>query len=84
MCVADRPLGVPQAGHVDVELMIESIRQVDAIFALEGFDAGAQMRAIDIAVLAGRVTREQVAQELVAYATEHKSMDGFIQSRLWA
>jgi hypothetical protein len=66
-----------------VAFMQENIRQVDAIFQLEGFEPTDQTRAIDAAVLAGRVTRAQVSDELVAYAKEHKSVEGFIASRSW-
>jgi hypothetical protein len=63
--------------------MRESIRQTDAIFALEGFEPDAQGRAIDAAVLAGRVTNAQAADELVAYVKEHKTAEGFVESRPW-
>lgn len=62
----------------------EVFRQVDAIFRLEGFEPDEVERAIDAAVLAGRVTNQQVAEEMVAYAKQHKCLDGFIQSRAWA
>jgi dephospho-CoA kinase len=62
----------------------DAIKQTDAIFALEGFEPTDEMRAIDAAVLAGRVTRSQVAKEIVEYAKQHKTIDGFIQSRAWA
>ena len=62
----------------------DAIKQTDAIFALEGFEPTAQKRAIDAAVLAGRVTRAQVADEMRDYAMQHKTTDGFIQSRAWA
>jgi len=64
--------------------MKEAIEQTDAIFALEGFEPTAQTRAIDAAVLAGRVTRAQVADELRNYAMEHKTVRGFIETRSWA
>ena len=68
----------------EVENIQEAIRQTDAIFALEGFAPTAQTRAIDAAVLAGRVTNAQVIEEMVEYAKEHKTTDGFIESRAWA
>lgn len=68
----------------DTGAMLESIRQTDAIFALEGFEPTQDTKAIDAAVIAGRVTRSQVAQELVAYATQHKTLNGFVATRTWA
>jgi hypothetical protein len=64
--------------------MREAIVQVDAIFALESFQPTAQTRAIDAAVLSGRVTRSQVTQEMVEYARQNKTTTGFIESRTWA
>jgi len=61
-----------------------AIKQTDAIFALEGFEPTAQTRAIDAAVLAGRVTNAQVVEEMVEFAKKHKTTDGFIESRAWA
>lgn len=40
--------------------MRETIKQVDAIFTLEGFEKTEQNRKIDDAVLSGRVSRQQV------------------------
>ena len=68
---------------------IEKIRyqdaciQTDAIFALEGFEPSEQNKALDRAVFAGRVTPEQVRQEMLAYAMQHKTTDGFAASRAW-
>lgn len=69
--------------QVDILKMRKAIKQVDAIFALEGFTPNAQERAIDEAVLAGRVTNAQVVSELVEYARVNKSMNGFIETRIW-
>lgn len=66
-----------------IEKIKNSIRQTDAIFALEGFEPTEQTRAIDAAVLSGRVTRTQVVKEMCDYAMQHKTTDGFIQSREW-
>jgi hypothetical protein len=44
----------------------DAIKQRDAIFALGGFEPTDQTRAIDAAVLAGRVTCSQVIKETVA------------------
>jgi hypothetical protein len=62
----------------------DAIKQTDAIFRLEGFEPTDQSRAIDTAILAGRVTNAQVIDELVEYAKQHKTTDGFIESRSWA
>ena len=55
----------------------------EAIFALEGFEKTEQSRKIDEAVLAGRVSNHQVIDEMIAYVKEHKTTDGFIESREW-
>jgi hypothetical protein len=68
----------------EVARIKDAIKQTDAIFALEGFEPTEQIRAIDAAVLAGRVTHAQVAVEMRDYAMRHKTTDGFIQSRAWA
>ena len=57
--------------------------QADAIFALEGFEKTDEDRRMDEAVLAGRITNEEVIQEMLAYIHEHKSLDGFVDSRFW-
>ena len=62
----------------------EAIKQADAIFALEGFQPSVQKRAIDNAVLNGRVTFKQAADEMAEYAKTHKNLDGFLKSRQWA
>jgi hypothetical protein len=67
-----------------IQRMKEAIKQTDAIFALEGFEPTEQTRVIDAAVLAGRVTRAQVAEEMLNYAIQHKTTDGFVQARAWA
>ncbi len=38
---------------------------------------------MDEAVLAGRVTNQQIIDEMIAYVKEHKTTDGFIESRTW-
>lgn len=69
----------PESG---TDAMLESIRQTDAIFALEGFEPTAQTKAINAAVLAGRVTRAQVAQEMVSYIQQHQTVEGFVATRV--
>ncbi|WP_201766176.1 antitoxin VbhA family protein [Verminephrobacter aporrectodeae] len=68
---------------IDKERLQEAIKQTDAIFALEGFEPTEQIRATDAAVLAGRVTFSQVADEVRDYAMKNKTLDGFIESRPW-
>ncbi|MBR5940188.1 MAG: antitoxin VbhA family protein [Neisseriaceae bacterium] len=63
---------------------LEAIRQADAIMALEGFQPTDEMRIIQNAVLAGRVTFKQAGDELRDYVYLHKTSRGFIQSREWA
>ena len=65
------------------ERLREVMRQIDAIFRLEGLEPTAMDRAMDAAVLAGRVTTAQVIKEMREYVMQYKSMDGFIQSRTW-
>lgn len=61
----------------------EVIKQTDAIMALEGFQKTALSKTIDDAVISGLVTNSQAADEMVAYAKTHKSLDGFLESRTW-
>jgi len=68
----------------EVENIEEAIRQKDAIWALEGFQPTDEIRAVEAAVLAGRITFGQAAEEMRDYAMEHKTMSGFIASRSWA
>jgi hypothetical protein len=68
----------------EVVKMKEAFKQTDAIFALEGFAPTEQTHAIRAALLAGRATHAQVADEMLAYAMEHKTTEGFIQTRTWA
>lgn len=66
-----------------VKIIEYSIKQSNAIFRLEGFEESEQTKMIDTAVLAGRVSRSQVVKELVEYAKQNKTTDGFIESRSW-
>ena len=61
-----------------------TIRQVQAVFALEGMEPSEQDKGVIAAILAGRVSPEQAREESLAYITEHKTLDGFIESRPWA
>lgn len=64
--------------------ILNNIHQTDAIMALEGFQPDDDMRIIRKAVLAGKVTFKQAADELRDYAYLNKTTRGFIQSREWA
>jgi hypothetical protein len=66
------------------ERLQEAIRQTDAIFAFEGFEPTEQSRAINAAVLSGRVTHAQAIAEMVEYFSTHKKVDHFIATRTWA
>jgi len=61
----------------------KACEQTDAIFALEGWQPTEQSKAIDEAVMAGRVTSSQVIREMVAYIKQRGTVDGFVASRLW-
>lgn len=61
--------------------LAEVMRQVDAIFRLEDFEPTAAHHAMDAAVLAGRITTAQLIEEMREHVMQHKTMDGFIQSR---
>lgn len=61
-----------------------AIQQTEAVFALEGMTPTAQDKAIDAAILAGKVSPEQAREELLTYVTAHKTVNGFIESRGWA
>ena len=61
-----------------------AIAQTEAVFALEGMAPSEQDKAIDAAILAGRVSPEQAREELLTYVTAHKTVKGFIESRPWA
>lgn len=67
----------------EIRRIKDACKQTDAIFRLEGFEPTAQKREIDAAVLAGRVTRSKVIEELRDYAMRHKTTEGFIESRTW-
>ena len=64
--------------------MAEAIRQAEAIWALDGFEPTPDNKAINEAILEGRVTPSQMIAELKDYVREHKTMDGFVASRAWA
>ena len=61
----------------------EAARQVDAIFAFEGFSPTELRKSISAAVMAGRVTDDQAVKEMSEYAMIHKTIDGFAATRIW-
>lgn len=61
-----------------------TIQQTEAVMALEGMEPAAHDKAINAAILAGRVAPEQAREEFLAYVTQHKTISGFIESRDWA
>lgn len=61
--------------------LLKQIQQTDAIFALEGFAKTDVVRATDAAVLAGLGTYEEACTELLAYASYHKTLQGFVYSK---
>lgn len=78
-------VGKPEElSEMQMDRIKDAITQTDAIFRLEGFEPNEQTRLIDAAVLAGRVTWAQVIAEMREYVIEHKTMEGFVQSRDWA
>jgi len=62
----------------------EAMAQVNAIFALEGFEPTTEDAVIDAAIVDGRVSIPQLIAEMSGYVREHKTMDGFVASRSWA
>ena len=60
---------------------LEAIKFVDSVFRLEGFEPTAAIKAVDEAVLAGVGDYEDAAQEIIAYAKEHKIIDGFVYNK---
>ena len=60
--------------------LIEAMEQTDAILALEGFEKTEERKAMNRAVLAGRFTHGQLADLLLAYVKQHKTINGFIES----
>ncbi len=69
--------------RADAETLQAALQQRDAIFALEGFAPDNDTRAIDAALLTGRVSLAQIAEEMCAWAAEHHTTEGFCASRPW-
>lgn len=60
-----------------------SLDQARAIMSLEGFEPDELSKAIDQALLQGRVSIDQVLAELREWAKTHHSLDGFLETRIW-
>ena len=60
-----------------------AFEQSEAIFRLEGMHSNPTSEAIKEAVIAGRVSGSQASAELIEWAKQHQSLDGFIASRAW-
>ena len=76
----------PQAQAGDRERrdqMLAVFAQVDAIHRLEGFEPTQLQKRLRKAILDGRVTSAQAAKEMSAYAAEHRTLEGFLESRSW-
>jgi glycerol-3-phosphate cytidylyltransferase-like family protein len=71
----------PLMSEEDRARHLEAIKFVESVFRLEGFEPTECMNAIDRAVLAGVGDYEDAVQEMIAYAKEHKSADGFVYSK---
>lgn len=63
--------------------VLDAIAQSDAIHRLEGFEPTELRQELDQAVLDGLATNAQIAEELQAYITAHRTTDGFLESRPW-
>ena len=65
----------------DASRLKNIIKQVDAIFALEGFQPTSSILDTDRAVLAGVGTYAESTKELVDYVKKHKTAEGFVYSK---
>ena len=72
---------LPLVSEEERTRLLEASKFVDAVFRLEGFEPTAAMTAIRKAVLAGVGDYEDAVQEIIAYAKEHKSVEGFVYSK---
>jgi len=61
-----------------------AMADTEAVFALEDMKPSPQDMAITAAIVAGLVAPERAREELLAYVLAHKTVQGFIDSRLWA
>ena len=60
-----------------------AFEQSEAMLRLEGMHPTPTSEAIKEAVIAGRVSGSQAVAELMEWAKQHQSVDGFIESRTW-
>lgn len=58
--------------------LAEVIRQIDAIFRLEGFEPTAQHRMMDEALLSGCLTPAHLIEQMRGYVLQYGSLEGFI------
>lgn len=65
----------------DKEKILKNIKQIDAIFAFEGFTPSQSVIDTDRAVLAGVGSYAESTRELIDYVKKHKSVEGFIYSK---
>ena len=65
------------------EHLAEIMRQCDASFALEGFQQTPLRKAINEAILAGRISPDEAHEELLDWIREHKTTEGFMEARSW-
>lgn len=66
------------------ERLAWAIKQANGIAALEGFEPTELSRRIDAAVMSGRVDLMTVDKEMNEWVQQHKTLDGFLESRSWA
>ncbi len=60
-----------------------ALAQRDGIMSLEGMEPTPFRKKIDEALLAGRVDVRTVDKELDAWVQEHKTLEGFLETRSW-
>ncbi len=65
------------------ERLAWALKQRDGIMSLEGLEPTSFRKKIDEALLAGRVDVLTADKELVEWIQEHKSLDGFLETRRW-
>lgn len=63
--------------------MLKVFAQSDAVHWLGGFEPTALPKQLDRAVLDGLATNAHIAEELRAHIVEHRTTEGFLESRPW-
>lgn len=63
--------------------VLDAIQQSEAIHRIEGLEPTPMRRLICRAVLDGLATSAELAQQMTEYVGEHKTLEGFIDSRCW-